>query len=383
MAIVFRKVSSSGSDPALAVPTREPCDDRRACERVLLDFLWSLRMGEAETGAILWPSSAVLASLAAAPPASLIDVFGLCLDDLLGEIGPNGGDWRRLTLTSAVFGMALAAYNALCDRSPEDDIAISDTLTLVYSLPPAMSVADALGYHAVLRHVVNRIDGAAPHRDAILRPLVDLCPLTTILALDRIAPAPLAGLAAELLPGWTIEPVARSPWTSADIWLDAVGALADAPFIGRCVRRCWLALPRSAVACRNLGLVLEALRQHGRHREFLYAFYEAYEYFHAIRPASDPSRRHWAVLDDVARLLAAADTSAPHRALRLQQRARSRFLFFHPLLQLIISERGIPSTLNHLRDLPIAAAHYIDLTAATSRPARMDMSDIEFGEDAP
>src|SRR5262249_11969223 len=139
--------------------------------------------------------------------------------------------------------------------------------------------------------------------------------------------------------------------------------LLEQAVIAKHLRRCWLALPDTYLACRNLGLLLEALRRRGDQQAIILEFYEAFDYFRAERIA-DPwhgTIRHWPLLDHIERLLRAEGES--EAAILLNRRGNEYFQMFRPLLEIVIAERGLPHDYYHLTpDLIHALRPLLDLT---------------------
>jgi hypothetical protein len=127
-----------------------------------------------------------------------------------------------------------------------------------------------------------------------------------------------------------------------------------------------------------LGLLLEALRQRGDQRAIILEFYEAFDYFRAEQIA-DPwhgTIRHWPLLDHIERLLRADGDS--EAAIQLNRRGNEYFLLFRPLLEIIITEHGLPRDYNHLKlDLIQALRSLLPLTTEAQIP-RPQLQNVEF-----
>jgi hypothetical protein len=259
------------------------------------------------------------------------------------------------------------------------------TTALIATLPPARDRDAAFAYHAVLRGLP---DGIASHAEGrLLDALIERSPLTALGALDRHMPAALEDLASTLLPGRTVGdgPVA---WASADAWLAAVSALLDDHRLARWARHCWLALEETHAACRNTGLLLEALRRRGGHRDLLWAFYESYDYFRGAPRSGNGHRygrvaRTWPVLATIEKLLAVTgdDDLASEAALRANRRGSAYFLKFRPLLELVVDEGGLPAGYPQLTVGFVLALRRLVPYTTTAARQRISFEAVAF-EDA-
>jgi hypothetical protein len=253
---------------------------------------------------------------------------------------------------------------------------------LVNTIPPARSLADILGYHALLQSTAEILPQLPPDRAAIMQALLNRSPLSAVYHLHLHTPPALMPLAVELLHGWGRRVSSFSPWQSADDWLNTLMPVLDYSAIEIYLRRRWLTLPETRSSCRNLGLFLETLRRRGNMREFILRFYEAYDRFCA-ETVDDPWRgnvRRWPLLTCIERLLrAGGDTEA---AIRLNRWGNEYFLKFHALIQTITAEKGLPNDYNHLtRDLVLALRPLLEWTSTSGTTQRLDLGTIEFGDE--
>ncbi len=373
---------SSAPAPWIRPATKTQTEER------LFHFLRSLTDGNPRPSTPLLVEQPVLVELYTRPHPDLAEALRRCLGRLLVELSPNSGQWGELELSPAVWGVALAAYDRLIpsiERKDGTPNPVADfTTALLATLPPARAVGDMLAYHALLENLGE----TNPRATASLRTLLNLSPLSAVYHLHLATPPPLTPLAAELLPDWKPQVTNPAPWAGMDDWLDTLAPLLDQPTIVRYLRQRWLTLPETRPACRNLGLLLEALRQREGYRDLVLAFYEAYEYFNA-ETRYDPWRgenvRYWPVLDEVERLLSAnSDGGAGlEAAIRLNRRGSEYFLKFHALIQMIITEGRPPVDYFHLRDLPLTLqrGRYLGLIG-DSGGSELDLGGVEFtGED--
>lgn len=412
--VEFRKITpdqpkSSARSDSESLPVRVPFSlaGQAEAEERLFYFLRSLRDGRPQAGQPLLVDADTLAALYASPQPALVEVLRHCLDNFLVELGPNPASWGSLDLSPALWGVALALHNCLVpglyfasvnfETSPRAETAAQSsqgthltpvaefTAALIDTLPPAQTLAENLAYHALLRQPAEALPYLPAGQAALLQALLNRIPLSAIYNLHHYTPPALTPLAAELLPGWRTRRSDYAPWTNPAAWLAGVALLLDRPALAAYVRRRWLSLAETRPACRNLGLLLEALRRTGNHRNFILEFYEAYEYTYAetSRDAWGHARRYWPVLATIERLLHAgrevdpAHETALAAALRLNRHGNEYFLKFYPLVHLIIAEGRPPTDYNHLRDLPLALRPLLDLTT-DGRGPRLDFGAIQF-----
>jgi hypothetical protein len=329
---------------------------RPVLEETLFRFLLTVRDDRPRAVAALVADEATLRELAsaAAPHPDLCKAFGHCLNSLLIEID-SGMDGMRAPALS--FGLALAVNNCIAPVQREQlgavggEDALFDEFTaaLVSALPTARTTGVALAYHAILRGTAASAAATSrltPERARLMHALVERSPLTALCSLDVYTPSALETLAAELLPGWkTKHASADYGWSSDDSWLKTVAKLLRDERIARWVRRRWLTMPETRAACRNTGLLLEALRRRGESRAFILDFYESYDYFRA-RTRADGHKRFWPVLDEIEKLLrVAGDNDA---AIQLNRRGNEYFLKFRALVETVIAENGVPTDYAHL-----------------------------------
>jgi hypothetical protein len=218
--------------------------------------------------------------------------------------------------------------------------------------------------------------------------LIERSPLTALCALDVHTPSALEPLAAELLPGWKTDDRPADVWSNSEDWLETVTALLDDERIARWARHRWLALPESRLACRNTGLLLEALRRRrngeGDHRDLILAFYEGYDYFHGETrtTAWGDAVRVWPLLTRMEKLLTVDGDGElmAEVALRVNRRGNEYFLKFRPLLEQVTTEGGMPADYPQLTlDLVLALRALVPYTTEAARQ-RMSFEEVEFEE---
>lgn len=232
------------------------------------------------------------------------------------------------------------------------DIVGDFTHALIDTLPRARTLHEILTYHALLDVPARVLPDLPPERSGLMHRLINLSPMTALCHLHLHTPPALTPLAGELLPGRKECVTDPSPWTGTEDWLDTLLPLTERPPIARFLRQRWLTLPETGPSCRNLGLVLEGLRRHGNHRDFILEFYEAYDYFRGQKQENirGGTYRGWPILDKIGRLLRLGGESeaASEAAMRLNHRGSEYFLKFHALTQIIREERGVPRDYRHL-----------------------------------
>jgi hypothetical protein len=326
-------------------------------EETLFRFLLTVRDNRPQATAALAAEQATLREIYAAPHPDLGEAFGHCLNALLVEIDCDLTGRSRMNVPAPVFGLALAVNNCLAPLMPEQVKAGADeadradefTQALVGTLPAARGFNAALAYHAVLRGTSDAVTRVSENRAALMRSLIERSPLTALWSLNVHTPAALCTLAAELLPGWQVKSDSKAHgWPGDDEWLKRVAALLDNERVARWIRQRWLTMPETRAACRNVGLLLEALRRRGGHRAFILDFYEAYDYFRARTRADEwnGQGRFWPVLEEIEKLLRVQGDS--DAALAINRRGNEYFLKFRALVETVITENGIPTDYAHL-----------------------------------
>jgi len=359
-------------------------------EQALFDFLQGVRDGQPSPTRPLAAGRDTLAALYAHPCALLRQALRHCLDAFLVELGPDPAAWGVVRGPVETLGLALAANNLLAGagratsdmnrETPPPDDPGDFTAALVAALPPARDRDAALAYHAVLRAARPSPSGPIGHA------LLERSPITALCALDLHTPAALEPLAVELLPGWPADgPREGDVWAGPDEWLDAVAALLGDARLARWLRHRWLALPENRPACRNLGLLLEALRRRGAHRDLILQFYEAYD---LLRGETRRDRwgnpvRVWPVLETTEQLLRASgdDETALAAALHLNRRGNEYLLKFRALIETVIAEGGLPTDYAHLsRELLLALRALLPYVTAGAQQ-RLTFGEIRFGGD--
>jgi hypothetical protein len=393
--VEFRKIDSENQPPkttqqsfSSALYSTTLLVGKVQLEESLFYFLKSLRDGRPQTAQPLLVDAATLRNLYDNPHPSLTEALRHCMDNFLVELDPNISRWGELELSSAIWGLVLAVHNCLVptyNQNNGPDPVAEFTRALVDTLPPARTLPEVLAYHALLNHPAEALPYLPSSRTEIMQALLNLNPLSAVYHLHHHTPPPLTELAAELLRGWQRRVIAPHPWANLTDWLDTVVVLLSQPLLVIYLRRRWLTLPESRPACRNLGLLLEALRRQGGQRDFILEFYEAYEYSSAETTRDNWGRfvLHWPILSEIEQLLSAGSDLDPTNetaldaALHLNRRGNEYFLKFVPLIQLIITEGHPPTDYNHLRDLPFALRPLLDLTTEGA-DLHLDMDSIEF-----
>jgi hypothetical protein len=359
-------------------------------EEKLFRFLLTVRDDRPQALTALVAEEATLREMSNAPHASLSEAFGQCLKALLIEMG---ADMDGVSASALVFGLALAVNNCIAPvrweqlGEKDDDSALYDEFTeaLVAALPIARKTNAALAYQAVLRGASDAVTRVSATRAALIHSLIERSPLTALWSIDVHTPSALEALAAELLPGWTAKQNAAAyGWRSDDAWLKTVAMLLKDARIARWVRRRWLSMPETRHACRNVGLLLEALRRRGDSRAFILDFYEAYDYFRARDTRADQrqvqKKRFWPILEEIEKLLRApGDDDA---AMQINRRGNEYFLKFRPLVETVIAENGIPTDYAHLsREFIQSLRPLLAFTTEGTRQ-RLSFGAVTFGDAA-
>jgi hypothetical protein len=194
----------------------------------------------------------------------------------------------------------------------------------------------------------------------------------------------LTPLAAELLRGWNGRVAPAAPWRNLDEWLEVLSPALARPEIARYLRHRWLSVPETRPACRNLGLLLEALRRRGDRRPLVLGFYEAYDRFaaHPLQDHQNRARRRWPVLDTIERLLRAqGETDA---TIALNRWGNEYFLKFHALIETVKAERVLPADFRLLTwGLLVELRRLMEWTTEPGHGPRVDPGNIEFPDEEP
>jgi hypothetical protein len=415
---------------------------RTELEEALFHYLVAVRDGQPRAARPLVTGPNTLHDLYADPAPDLREALRHCLDAFLVELGPDPGAWGAVNVPVETLGVALAALNCLSGGAEEHgsggaeeqgsegageqkgrDPVSEFTTALIASLPPARERDAALAYHAVLRGLPGVLSAPGPDsrsqsahshpqpaqdprppsqpaqshrpqhqiarrprpRGRLFHALVERSPLTALWALDAHTPSALEPLAAELLPGWKTDHRPADVWSNSEDWLETVTALLDDEQIARWARHRWLALPETGRACRNTGLLLEALRRRGDHRDLLLTFYEAYDYFRAQMCAveGDGTVRAWPIVPRMEKLLTVAGDGdlMAEAALRVNRRGNEYFLKFRPLLKIVVEGEGSHLDYAQLsREFIWALQALVPYTTEAARQ-KMSFEEIEFEED--
>jgi hypothetical protein len=356
-------------------------------EEKLFRFLLTVRDNRPQASAALVADEATLREITAAPHPDLCAAFGHCLSALMIE---TGSDVDGMNAPALVFGLALAVNNCIAPirweqlGANDEESPLYDEFTeaLIAALPVARTTKAALAYHAVLRGTHGAVTRVSAQRATLIHALVERSPLTALWSLDAHTPSALESLAAELLPGWKVKQNSLAHgWQSDDAWLKTVAGLVKDKRIARWVRRRWLMMPETRRACRNMGLLLEALRRRGDCRAFLLDFYESYDYFRARTRADEGRKRFWPVLEEIEKLLRASGES--DAAMQINRRGNEYFLKFRPLVETVIAENGIPTDYAHLSREFIQSLRPLLAFTTESTRQRLSFGAVAFSNAGP
>jgi hypothetical protein len=351
--------------------------EKEQAEEGLFHFLRTLASARPQVSRPLLLPFKTLRALGTSPHADLKESLHRCLDTVLLDLGPDAAAWGKLDVSPACWGVALAAYNCLTPMllfDPDLEDPVTEYLkALLKTLPPARTLGDVLVYHALLEVPAAVTRDLPPARADLMRRLLNRSPLTAVYHPHVATPPPLTELAATLLPGWRRRVIAPAPWRNLGDWLGVLVPLLARWPVAAWLRRRWLALPPTRPLCRNLGLLLEALRQRGGWRAFLLEFYEAYD--HAWRPVG------WPVLAQVRRLQSVAGDS--EAVVRLNRCGDEHLILFWALIQTVIADGRMPADYRHLSvDFVRQLRRLLDLSGIGGGRG-LDLGNIEFqGEDA-
>jgi hypothetical protein len=362
--------------------------DQPTVEEALFRYLSSVRAGAPRADRPVVVDRETLRALYASPHPDLVEALRHCVDAFLVEAGPDPASWGTVEVAPGTLGVALAGLNCLTPmppppvvedaeeaQSPRDPVG-DFTAALIATLPPARTRDAALAYHAVLRGT-----RPSPDRARLFHALLERSPLTALDALELHTPRVLNAIAADLLPGWRPDGhPGGDVWASGDGWLDAAARLLDDERLARWLRHRWLALPDTRPACRNLGLLLEALRRRGDHRDLLLQFYEAYDYFRGQRRPDGwgGTVRVWPVLPTIEKLLRTPGDS--EAAMRVNRWGNEMLLLFRPLIEIVVAEGVVPTDYAHLsREFVLALRPLLDYATESGRQ-QIEFGEVEFEE---
>ncbi|HEY6190517.1 MAG TPA: hypothetical protein VIW80_22895 [Pyrinomonadaceae bacterium] len=355
-------------------------------EEKLFRFLLTVRDERPQASTALIAEEATLREICSATHPHLSQAFNHCIIALLIEMD---ADVDALNAPAQVFGLALAINNCIAPArweqlgTNEDEAPLYDEFTeaLIDALPVARTKNAALAYHAVLRGTSNAAARISAERASFIHALIERSPLTALWSLDVHTPSALEALAAELLPGWKMKQnSAAYGWRNDGAWLKTVAMLLRDERIARWVRRRWLSMPETRQACRNTGLLLEALRRRGDSRAFILDFYEAYDYFRARTRAERRrgQKRFWPILEEIEKLLRA---SGEHdAAIEINRRGNEYFLKFHPLVETVIAENGVPADYAHLSREFIQSLRPLLAFVTESTRQRLSFGAVTFSD---
>lgn len=317
-------------------------ENKETLEDLLFRFLLSVRDGNSPPLKPIVASAATLREAYSNTHPELSEALRHCLDQFLVEISHDPAHWGGLEVPGWSLGVAVALNNCLI-QSAQREAAEDYTSALIATLPPARHMPEALIYHAILRGSINFSPRGKIKISGNEHALIERSPLTALWSLDKHTPVNLSGLAKELLPGWRARDIfAAQVWQNNDEWLNTVSSLLADQRIARWVRWHWLQMPESREACRNIGLLLEALRRREDHRAFILEFYEAYDYFRS-ETVNDEWRgqmRDWPLLRNILNILLISGES--EAAINVNRRGNEYFQKFRPLIETIIAEGALP-----------------------------------------
>jgi hypothetical protein len=292
-----------------------------------------------------------LKQLCEKPDPQCVEMLRYCLDALTGEISIDEREFAECKVPSAVLCLAVAANNCLqcaaprpaAPQTPGDDPLEAYTNALLDTIPMAASLDEILVYHCLLRDVAPGSPSLTAAMPPLMNALIGKSPLTTLTALETHKNPELQPLADELLAGRQgNDKKAKKEQDRKSGWEQALELILGNKRLARGLRRQWLDFPETRRSCRNLGLILEALRRKGNYRECILEFYEAYN-----RLQQDKSGNGMFPLFETIEehLRTQGDGDA---ALRLNRWGNQYFLKFYALVEIIIAEKGVPKDFGHL-----------------------------------
>lgn len=314
----------------------------------LFEFLQSLRQDKPQVQNLLMGDAEAIQALFTKPAPELTTAYQYCLEDSLNKFGLSPAEVGSMSLPPQVWGLVLAALNCLAPtpyayynaQSIQESPLLEFNRKLIHGLPPARSLSSMLAYHAVLGKLLPEAENMGPDQKALFSLLVEYSPLTALFALDVHTPFGLGPVGKAYFSHWPKpEAQKQNVWTHSKHWLEPIKVLLSQPRMAKVLQNHWLELPENRMGCRNLGLLLELLRQSGdQYTDYLLEFYEAYEYLHGQPRGA--KQRSWAITAILDRYLQ-ADGAHPVY-LQLNRWGSEYFMKFVPLLTLVKNNNGLP-----------------------------------------
>ena len=341
---------------------------KASLEEALFWFLKTITARQPRSARLVLVENATLRALYASPHPLLEQALHHCVDSLLVDMSLDPKKWGKLEVPTWMLGVALALNNCLADTQSDGS---GFTAALIEQLPASRQRAEILANHALLQNALTTRSKKTRRFATNLQALVERSPLTALWCLDEHTPMSLVNLARELVPGFRPELEIKSVWGD-DEWLSTISSLLEDQDIARIVRQRWLVMPESRRACRNVGLVLEALRRRG-HREFCLEFYEAYDYFRSeLVDAWSGKVRVWPLLKRIEELLRVPGDS--EAALRVNRWGNEYFLKFRALMEILFAEQGVP------QDYKLLTLEFAQSMQPLAPYVTKSQSAISFGE---
>ncbi|MDM8515094.1 hypothetical protein QUF76_02755 [Desulfobacterales bacterium HSG16] len=379
----------------------EPVNKAELEER-LFYFLQSVSKGRPVAESPLVAKNITLKALYTNPHPDLVSSVRHNLDVFLVSLGTDPASWGEIRVPASVFGLVMVFHNCLFysglfpykqrdsaststkdieeNQTSLDSVRIF-TEELASTLPLAGNRDSSFIYHTVLQHagaLINNSD-APKWMDMLLHGLIEINPLTALWSLDAHTPNALSEFAPKMLPGWKHEVSSgNSIRQNSKDWINMVSALLSDKYISRYLRHRWLSMPENRSSCRNIGLILEILRNRGKHREFILEFYEAYDYFNSETRENSylEKERIWPIIETIEQLLRFPGDN--DEALRVNRFGNEYFLKFRPFLEILEEENGIPSEYHYLTRTFYRALRPLVDFATFGEKRGLNFGDTEF-----
>lgn len=349
--------------------------------RQLFEFVQRLGEGRVRVDRPIFMSPADLKSWLDNPTSLLKQELHQQVERYLLQVGPPTYAWDTFEIRADWILFLLALHNCVSPADVNEKTLQVFTQVLVESVLPAETLGMQLTYHVLLDPVIRTHPALSKVRLDLLRQLLDRSPLTGLYHLDWHTSGVLTRISADILPHWRQKVRSPAPWRDVDAWLTAlVPILAEPPLLSA-LRYRWLELPLSREACRNIGLVLEALRRTGGYQDEILAYYEAYDYFGAEAAVDEwnLSYRQWPIFAKIETLLRAGGRE-PNKLTQTLNRYGNEYLTqFYPMLQIFIEDPERRLSYHHLT-LALYDAIRPLLAYASFGQQGLDLGGIEWGE---
>ena len=335
-------------------------------KKYLFDFLQSITNDRPFVEQSLIVDQQTLNSICREPGSVLEKAFVHCLDAFLINLTNDPQNFGPLTISGHIYLLVLACYNALTQmvhpnndsgEPADNDPAIEFTKALLNNIPAAKDLDHALAYHAILRCLADPVRKMNSVDHWIIVDLISKSPLSEIIFLDIHTPVPLHEMAKKLLPKCQLSlDHNKHSKQQYEQWQKIIKILIQHHILSRWIIHQWLIMPENQFSCRNTGLLLEFLRNSEEYTCFILSFYNDYIYFKSKkkRISGNKDSRYWPIIHTIQSLVQLDGTS--EATILMNRRGQEYFLLFHPLVEIIIARKQIPTEYQYI-DIQFVKKH--------------------------